>query len=268
MSDTALLRLLDVPDRYVNTSYLSEDTMLAHEFIYEKLLSVLSRRFLGLKKDEVSFDKSALMLHLNGRAIDFDDVLPTFVERYVGDQNSLYFDILNHLDSLGQVYILNPRSMVSQIEEHIFDKEISNVDSIMHLFKSNKYNITKEDADGFITTHPNIALWTNEILSDVAEWGKYEEVEGYECMIVFKSEKIGKLSLSDKQIKESNDPLSRSLKILFDEFGPKDKQTKNGIYWGYDAFGDDGYATYNSECPMILQPSFIAAVKVLKDTLK
>ena len=250
MSDIILDRLIKMPERYIfNTRkcYGSE----GYEFLYEKLLSILAIRLLGVSCEDISFDKNNLGLYVNSVYASQEEMLEIFFDRYVSSRNNLYTKLLYKLKDIATIYAIEPRN-VSDAES------FSNKEVVERLFGIVEDDVKKFDLITFLDVYPEFAAELKSLCSTCLG-ENYIDIS----IMVIKSEKIGSL-LSSKESKLYKDS-EAAIKEFIRTFG---EGIAEGIYWGYEIFGEIYNDCIEDEYPFIFQSSFIAAEKLLLDTLK
>ncbi len=251
MSDSILERLISIPERYIFNTRECYGVVEKYEFLYEKLLSILAIRLLGVSCEDISFDKNNLGLHVNRGYVSQEEMLEMFFDRYISSRNSLYTKLLYKLKDIATIY---------EIElKYVPDAEnFSNKEVVERLFGILEDDVKKFDLITFLAVYPKFAAELKSFCS-TSHGENYYDIS----IIVIKSEKIGSL-LSSKESKLYKDSES-AIKEFIRTFG---EGIAEGIYWGYEVFGEIYNDCTEDEYPFIFQPSFIAAEKILLDALK
>ena len=263
MSDT-LSRLLDIPDRMLADPNHMESERLIYEYMWEKILSILIYREIGIKRSDINFDSTSsfkgcpqvLALNEDGTKVNLEDAIQNFYDRYLWDCDNIYYDFLKKIFSgFLDLYILEPKKKIEGIDGTF------TCSAIEHLFS--KCGYADLDISGFSSLYPHLE-------SSLSEYFKvlYDEDEeiSEECadthIYAVRSEKLGIL-LSDKE-SELYKKNERAIKVFTEVFGDK---VVDGVYWGYELYGDNSSDYYYETYPLILQPAFIAACIQLNKAL-
>ena len=254
--------LLSIPDRSIANLYSEYSEDLAYEYVYERLVSILAYRYFGIKRTDIRFVNSTFpacrfsTLMVSDRPVGVDYCLDDYVDRYLFRADNSYSDILKKaVTSFSDLFVLDTKN-----EQHEGGNEFmaEDYDGIVHLFKKNGVDI---DTSGFKEAFPNLKESLHFYFDELYSGEDYGQVADL-SLFVLRSETLGALMSDEKS--EKYLAVKDALDVFNSVFGGK---VIDGVYWGFDVYGDNSDDYSSEELPLILQPSFIAAVKILKDAL-
>lgn len=265
MNNTVLERLLDTQDRFFPSINSDNDERLTLEFGYEKMLSLLCKRLIGVSNSDFRLNIRNMSVEIGGRLVSEESsVLSDYYTRFLEEQDNIYSKVLDKFGEVVTLYKLDPIPPdISNYgtDEGEDDSEPTNtyvVDAIEFLTHLNHIS---DDLSGLGKASPDLKSYLSELYDWVTLYGETADYPLF-CIYVIKSREIAELLCN----KETESPLvQKALTAFCNVFGDT---VVDGVYWGYYSCGDARQGGYDDDIPMILDYADIASLIILYERLK